>query len=63
MVVYKCIKLFFMFAKHGINPFRSVYSNKDKMIDRLSQKEKQWLTDNAKGYGKYYLETLFDIVR
>lgn len=63
MAVYKCIKLFFMFVRHGINPFLPVNTNKEKMVDRLSQKEKQWLADNAKGYGKYYLETMFDITR
>lgn len=63
MIVYKFFKILFVFMRHGINPFKPVDSNKEKMVDRLSQKEKHWLADNAKGYAKYYLETMFDIVR
>lgn len=63
MIVYKFLKILFIFTRHGINPFRPVDFNKEKMINRLSQKEKQWLADNSKGYAKYYLETMFDIAR
>ncbi len=58
-MIFKAIKILFIFIRHGINPFLSVEKNKEKMKRRFSEKEKQWIIDIAKGYAKEYLEKMF----
>ncbi len=60
-MIYKFIKLLFMFTKHGINPFLPVETNRHKMIERLSQKDKKWLVSNSNGAAKGYLAAMFDM--
>ncbi len=61
MTIYKFFKILFMFTKHGINPFRKVEANKEKMVKRLTAKDKIWIIDNSKGCTKYYLKNMFDM--
>ncbi len=42
MTIYKFIKILLMFAKHGINPFLSVETNRHKMVERLSRIGIKW---------------------
>lgn len=61
MIVYKFFKILFIFTRHGINPFRDVDTNKDKMIEKLTEKEKKWIIDNSKGYTKNWFKEMFEM--
>lgn len=47
------IKIIFICLRHGINPFGRVCDNKDKIVKRLSGKEKETIIAIS---NKYYSE-------
>lgn len=61
MTIVKAIKIAFIFIKHGINPFIPVGKIMGKMKERLSEKEKKWIIDNASGYPKEYFQKSFEM--
>ena len=48
-MLYRLAKGFFIFVRHGINPFRSVSDSKEKVRKRFTEKEKQWFIKNSRG--------------
>lgn len=61
MTIIKAIKIAFIFIRHGINPFIPVGKIMGKIKDRLTDKEKKWIIDNAKGYPKEYFQKSFEM--
>lgn len=44
----KNVVIFFIFIRHGINPFKPIEKIADKMTARLSGKEKDYIIKSAK---------------
>lgn len=53
-------KTMFISLRHGINPFLKLSKNKRKIVERFTEKEKNWLINAADGYAKEFLQKMFD---
>lgn len=59
MKIIRMFKLCFICIRHGINPFSKIGPNQEKLKERLTDSEKEWLINVLIGYAKTYIKQIF----
>lgn len=57
------IKIALICLRHGINPFATIVNNTERMKQRFTPKEKQWLINNVSEHNKEYFKRLFPDIK